>query len=621
MHIREIHIDSFGPFNDRSIVGLSPALNVLHGPNEAGKSAIRAFVRYVMFGYLDGRSTADSQSLFRYESLSGDTPQGRLVVESDIGAQPIILERQGTIRGGSLTINGASAPSIGTLTGGIDEKLFHEVFSVSLSEFQTLRAMSDEAEAIFSAGMGINADLPQVRRRLDEDAGKLLRPRSGAIRESYRSIEAARSELREAAKQPRRYIEVEQELEELATGSDKRSASIAHIELQKRFLEGVEELRPHLGMMRQTEAQTAQLPHLDGIPDDAVAQLDRLLDDNRNDRQRIDETDSEHDEAGLEERAARIALDELRENPLSAQSKAHLIDLAKRVGEKQRELDEAKARLQSTQAAADDARMQMERIENVPDRSSADIDSVIRDLRRLNLMIQDHDELDAKFITARTFAGQHEDAAQDSADGTPNDLAPGSGAEMGGFFFGLLAAVALIMNIWLSISWIDFVAAGVLVIALLMLVGGIISSRSSRTIDSSSPGKEERDANIVELEERLRNARQGVADESRRSGFEISPHRADVQKRMDELQSQLAVRQNYEAREETRRNAESRLESDERSLTNAQRSLLVAHEEWSTSVFELGIGVEVAPERIEATLAEIESIQNECSGLDRWQKG
>ena len=38
MHIEELHLRAFGPFTD-STVSLAPGLNVLYGPNEAGKSS------------------------------------------------------------------------------------------------------------------------------------------------------------------------------------------------------------------------------------------------------------------------------------------------------------------------------------------------------------------------------------------------------------------------------------------------------------------------------------------------------------------------------------------------------------------------------------------------------
>jgi uncharacterized protein YhaN len=44
-------VDGFGALRDREIDGLDPGLNVLAGPNEAGKTTQLAFLRYVLFGF------------------------------------------------------------------------------------------------------------------------------------------------------------------------------------------------------------------------------------------------------------------------------------------------------------------------------------------------------------------------------------------------------------------------------------------------------------------------------------------------------------------------------------------------------------------------------------------
>ena len=51
MRIRAIHIEGFGKFADWSLEGLGKGITLLHGPNEAGKSTLLAFVRGVLFGF------------------------------------------------------------------------------------------------------------------------------------------------------------------------------------------------------------------------------------------------------------------------------------------------------------------------------------------------------------------------------------------------------------------------------------------------------------------------------------------------------------------------------------------------------------------------------------------
>lgn len=51
MQLSEIHIDGFGVFCDKHVIGLSSGINVLYGPNEFGKSTLLAFIRRIVFGF------------------------------------------------------------------------------------------------------------------------------------------------------------------------------------------------------------------------------------------------------------------------------------------------------------------------------------------------------------------------------------------------------------------------------------------------------------------------------------------------------------------------------------------------------------------------------------------
>ena len=51
MEIKEIQIDRFGFFLNKSVKGLSPGLNVIYGPNEFGKTTLLEFIRRMLYGF------------------------------------------------------------------------------------------------------------------------------------------------------------------------------------------------------------------------------------------------------------------------------------------------------------------------------------------------------------------------------------------------------------------------------------------------------------------------------------------------------------------------------------------------------------------------------------------
>jgi uncharacterized protein YhaN len=67
MHITDLHIDRFGIWRDLTLPLGGPGLNVLYGPNEAGKSTLMRFIKSVLYGGAPPRTEFDAV-------FSGDRP-------------------------------------------------------------------------------------------------------------------------------------------------------------------------------------------------------------------------------------------------------------------------------------------------------------------------------------------------------------------------------------------------------------------------------------------------------------------------------------------------------------------------------------------------------------------
>src|SRR5688500_5032275 len=79
MNLTELYIDDFGAWHDLRLEGLAPGLNVIYGPNEAGKTTLLNFVRSVLYGFSAERRTRYLTAL-EGKSAGGwlriDAPQG-----------------------------------------------------------------------------------------------------------------------------------------------------------------------------------------------------------------------------------------------------------------------------------------------------------------------------------------------------------------------------------------------------------------------------------------------------------------------------------------------------------------------------------------------------------------
>ncbi len=93
MKIKTLHLIAFGKFKDKTIE-LDDGLNLIYGPNEAGKSTIQAFIEGMLFGfYKPYRKRRTYRETFaQYKPLYSEQYRGALVYVDEMGRE-IRIER------------------------------------------------------------------------------------------------------------------------------------------------------------------------------------------------------------------------------------------------------------------------------------------------------------------------------------------------------------------------------------------------------------------------------------------------------------------------------------------------------------------------------------------------
>ena len=59
-YLEHIKIVSFGAFSNKAVGPFAPHLNVVYGPNEAGKTTLASFVGGVLFGWEEARGSRNT---------------------------------------------------------------------------------------------------------------------------------------------------------------------------------------------------------------------------------------------------------------------------------------------------------------------------------------------------------------------------------------------------------------------------------------------------------------------------------------------------------------------------------------------------------------------------------
>ncbi len=282
MRLTGINIENFGPFADKRFDDMSNQLTLLQGPNEAGKSAIRAFLRSTLFGYVTKADRASLRELFLYNHFKPEAGSGVVSLVTSAETNFNIHRRDGKKRG-EVSITGDAEGGddlLRTLLGGIDSELYTNVFSISLSELQVMSSLnSDEIrDKIYSVGLGLaNVSLTDARGELDDELRKLRSPRAGRMRKFEKDLAEARTKLEETRRGSDQYAELANNLEQLTENIDSQTAE------QEDMRSGIERQRTLVSIRKpferktEIERQISELPENDTIPEDGLLQLQNLV--------------------------------------------------------------------------------------------------------------------------------------------------------------------------------------------------------------------------------------------------------------------------------------------------------------------------------------------------------
>lgn len=91
MKLNKLNVGQFGKLKDREIE-LKDKLNIVYGPNEAGKSTLQTFIKSMFYG-LSSKKKVDLKERHRVKPWNGDYPRGSLEFEDDQG-NPIHIQRK-----------------------------------------------------------------------------------------------------------------------------------------------------------------------------------------------------------------------------------------------------------------------------------------------------------------------------------------------------------------------------------------------------------------------------------------------------------------------------------------------------------------------------------------------
>ncbi|MDG2388808.1 MAG: AAA family ATPase [Planctomycetaceae bacterium] len=274
MKITHLEIDRFGVWRNLSLPLSSPELNVVFGPNEAGKTTLMRFLRGVLFGY------ADRDSLNAIHPASG-----MLEVEHEGGNY--LVQRTGDV----LSITGDreleeedAQRFLKEMLGNVTKDVFDNVCCFGLDELQQLSVLSGEeiVEKLFGVSLGhkgkfiLQAIKDAERRKQEMTLGSEHKISIRRLITDHDRLTRQLDELGEPRKQLSGLKEQLLSVEQRITNLQKQQKDSENEQEGYQFLQRV---HGPWSQVRNLEAKLESLPVVDDFPEEGIARLDEIESD------------------------------------------------------------------------------------------------------------------------------------------------------------------------------------------------------------------------------------------------------------------------------------------------------------------------------------------------------
>jgi len=272
MRLNRLDLIKYGKFDGRSIdfPAAKQDFHLIVGPNEAGKSTLRAAILDLFFGI-------HPRSPFGFRHSLNELRLGASIsnATSFLEFHRAKAQKQ-TLRTSSDAVlpDNALIPFLGTA----DRHFFDQMFGLDHVRLvqggnSILNAENDVGQVLFQSAAGV-ASLGKIRDALMDEADKLWAPRKAANRAYYMAAELldkATSGLKEATVRTKVWTEANSKLESISDSLDDARTLLARLAEKRNRFERVRRTAPYLQALREYEQQLVKLGEVVELPPDAAA--------------------------------------------------------------------------------------------------------------------------------------------------------------------------------------------------------------------------------------------------------------------------------------------------------------------------------------------------------------
>ncbi|MEW6113247.1 MAG: AAA family ATPase [Thermodesulfobacteriota bacterium] len=281
MWIKRIHIACFGGSQDLAIDGFGPGMNVVVGPNEAGKSTVAEFVRGMLFGFR--RRNARNNV---YESPDGLPRSGWLTVSATDGRRYRIQRKEAPKRReGILAVYDENGTLLDpALIPAIDldasNTYGERLFAFDLDALRDLDRDALRGRIVGTSLGSPKVNPPEIVRRINLKM-KALTTRAGRDFGSLPAVLArlheVQRELKVRSERPQRHSALGNRLGELERSAEQLTAEAVDAEAKLRSLHDVLRYEEDCARLNALDHEIAALSDARSFPAQGLARLEQLI--------------------------------------------------------------------------------------------------------------------------------------------------------------------------------------------------------------------------------------------------------------------------------------------------------------------------------------------------------
>lgn len=275
MKLLELHIYSFGKFEDYQMTNISPNIHLVYGENEAGKSTLLAFIESILFGFPARHEES-------YEMNHHGQFGGTLTMESN--GEKIVVERTKGKASGDVTLHfpdGSSGneENLKQLLKGMNRSSFRQIFFCNLTTLNDYQRYDEDGwnQVLYEAGMSGGASLLAVEKAFDKRQGEFFKPggRKPLINEELENWETLKKKTNEWAKKNGEYNRLVQNKQELEGQVTEHTERLEFLRSERRNLDREKRVFPLLKEKRRLESHLNKLPEYQPFPENGIIRMDK----------------------------------------------------------------------------------------------------------------------------------------------------------------------------------------------------------------------------------------------------------------------------------------------------------------------------------------------------------